>query len=117
VSRILEICTYGSMRDAGNPRNYSTGNFHGRHVDRNSCFILQYLMTIETKNYSTGADSWTQRKGVNGKIKLTILAAGLGKRMEPLTTHHLPKPMFPIGGSVPMVEKRGNRPEKPLKKN
>ncbi|MCX6583749.1 MAG: hypothetical protein NT166_26535 [Candidatus Aminicenantes bacterium] len=25
MSRILEICTYGSMRDAGNPRNYSTG--------------------------------------------------------------------------------------------
>ncbi len=61
-------------------------------------------MTIETNNYSTGAGSWTQRKGLNDKIKLTVLAAGLGKRMNPLTSHHLPKPMFPIGGSVPMVE-------------
>ncbi|MDQ1351502.1 MAG: mannose-phosphate guanylyltransferase / phosphomannomutase [Acidobacteriota bacterium] len=51
-------------------------------------------MTIETNNISTNA----------GNIKLTVLAAGLGKRMEPLTAHHLPKPMFPIGGSVPMVE-------------
>lgn len=48
--------------------------------------------------------SWTHQKGVNGKIKITVLAAGLGKRMDPLTAHHLPKPMFPIGGSVPMSE-------------
>ncbi|MCU0289368.1 MAG: sugar phosphate nucleotidyltransferase, partial [Acidobacteria bacterium] len=49
-------------------------------------------------------NSWTRQKGVNEKIKLTVLAAGLGKRMEPLTVHYLPKPMFPIGGSIPMME-------------
>lgn len=49
-------------------------------------------------------NSWTHQKGVNEKIKLAVLAAGLGKRMDPLTAHHLPKPMFPIGGSVPMME-------------
>lgn len=50
------------------------------------------------------ADSWTHQHGVQGKIKLAVLAAGLGRRMEPLTTHYLPKPMFPLGGTVPMVE-------------
>jgi NDP-sugar pyrophosphorylase family protein len=59
-------------------------------------------MTIEMNDYP--ANSWTHKKGVNGKIKLTVLAAGLGKRMEPLTIHHLPKPMFPIGGHVPITE-------------
>ena len=59
-------------------------------------------MAIELNNYLT--DSWTHKKKVNGKIKLAVLAAGLGKRMDPLTAHHLPKPMFPIGGSVPMAE-------------
>ncbi|MCP5107442.1 MAG: NDP-sugar synthase [bacterium] len=59
-------------------------------------------MAIELKNYL--ANSWTHKKEENGKIKLTVLAAGLGKRMDPLTAHHLPKPMFPIGGSVPMTE-------------
>ena len=48
--------------------------------------------------------SWTHKKGVSGDLKLAILAAGLGKRMDPLTAHHLPKPMFPLGGSVPMSE-------------
>lgn len=33
-----------------------------------------------------------------------ILAAGLGRRLEPLTVHHLPKPMFPLGGRTPIVE-------------
>ena len=59
-------------------------------------------MAIELNNYLT--NSWTHKKRVNGKIKLAVLAAGLGKRMDPLTAHHLPKPMFPIGGSVPMAE-------------
>ena len=59
-------------------------------------------MSIELRNYL--ANSWTHKKGINGKIKLAVLAAGLGKRMDPLTAHHLPKPMFPIGGTVPMTE-------------
>lgn len=59
-------------------------------------------MAIELKKYL--ATSWTHQRAINGKIKLAVLAAGLGKRMDPLTAHHLPKPMFPIGGSVPMTE-------------
>ena len=59
-------------------------------------------MSIELGKYLE--NSWTYKKGVNGDIKLAVLAAGLGKRMDPLTAHHLPKPMFPIGGSVPMTE-------------
>jgi mannose-1-phosphate guanylyltransferase/phosphomannomutase len=59
-------------------------------------------MAIELKDYLS--KSWSYKKGVTGKIQLAVLAAGLGKRMDPLTAHHLPKPMFPIGGSAPMAE-------------
>ena len=59
-------------------------------------------MAIDLTEYLK--NSWTHQKGLSEKIKITVLAAGLGKRMDPLTAHHLPKPMFPIGGSVPMSE-------------
>ena len=59
-------------------------------------------MPIKLDHYL--ANSWTHKKGVNEKVKVALLAAGLGKRMAPLTTHHLPKPMFPLGGNVPMTE-------------
>jgi NDP-sugar pyrophosphorylase family protein len=48
--------------------------------------------------------TWTRERNVHGNLKSTILAAGLGKRMDPLTAHHLPKPLFPLGGKVPMSE-------------
>jgi len=48
--------------------------------------------------------TWTHQREVAGQIKGGLLAAGLGSRMSPLTTGRIPKPMFPLGGRVPMAE-------------
>jgi NDP-sugar pyrophosphorylase family protein len=37
-------------------------------------------------------------------VKGAILGAGLGKRLDPLTAQLLPKPIFPLGGKVPIAE-------------
>jgi NDP-sugar pyrophosphorylase family protein len=59
-------------------------------------------MPIALNDYLS--NTWVRKQKLDHQIKLTLLAAGLGRRMDPLTVHHLPKPMFPLGGTVPMME-------------
>ena len=57
-------------------------------------------------NYSPAfwENCWAHSQNLKSQIKGTILAAGLGRRLDPLTAYHLPKPMFPLGGKVPIAE-------------
>ena len=50
------------------------------------------------------ASRWTTQRGARGDIKGIILAAGLGRRLDPLTARHLPKPLFPLGGKMAIAE-------------
>lgn len=50
------------------------------------------------------AETWTSQRHAQGQIKGAVLAAGLGRRLDPLTSRHLPKPLFPLGGKVPIAE-------------
>jgi NDP-sugar pyrophosphorylase family protein len=59
-------------------------------------------MPVELSNILK--NTWANRNNLQDQIKLAILAAGLGSRMDPIPQHHLPKPMFPLGGVVPMAE-------------
>ena len=47
---------------------------------------------------------WAKVRDVDSQIKGAILCAGLGRRLDPLTAYHLPKPLFPLGGKVPISE-------------
>jgi mannose-1-phosphate guanylyltransferase/phosphomannomutase len=47
---------------------------------------------------------WTSARKLDSQLKGAILSAGLGRRLDPLTAYHLPKPLFPLGGKVPIAE-------------
>jgi len=47
---------------------------------------------------------WVPKRHAELQLKGAILAAGLGRRLDPLTAYQLPKPLFPLGGKVPIAE-------------
>ena len=47
---------------------------------------------------------WAPKRGLESQLKGAILGAGLGRRLDPLTAYQLPKPLFPLGGKVPIAE-------------
>ena len=47
---------------------------------------------------------WVYLRSLEGQIKGGILAAGFGKRLDPFTTSLRPKPLFPLGGKVPIIQ-------------
>lgn len=49
-------------------------------------------------------DCWAKADKVDSQLKGAILCAGLGRRLDPLTASYLPKPLFPLGGKVPISE-------------
>ncbi len=50
------------------------------------------------------AATWASRRNARNDLMGAVLAAGLGRRLDPLTSRHLPKPLFPLGGKVPIAE-------------
>ena len=47
---------------------------------------------------------WANKRCAESQLKGAILCAGLGRRLDPLTAYQLPKPLFPLGGKVPIAE-------------
>ena len=47
---------------------------------------------------------WASSQQLGSHLKGAILGAGLGRRLDPLTAYHLPKPLFPLGGKTPIAE-------------
>jgi NDP-sugar pyrophosphorylase family protein len=50
------------------------------------------------------ARCWASGRSPSPEIKGAILSAGLGKRLEPLSAYQRPKPLFPLGGKIPIAE-------------